>query len=137
MSEWKDKRLKYVELPNVFFHRANDVDLTSKQHLRYCHKLAQQLAGRKAKNAEEFEKMEAMKHFVLKSAELNEKMIALLDYVKGVLTEIAEDVKPLCQDSMLHDQLRDQSETIVQAWKMRDELINLLYAEKRAEFRSN
>lgn len=133
-AEWKDRRLKYVELPRTFHARANEIDITSKQHLRHCHKLAQQLAGRKAKTSEEFERIEAFKEFVIKSADLNEKTIELLAYVQSVLQEIADDVQPLCQDSFIHDRLRDQSEALMMAWQQRDTLINVLYAEKQAEF---
>jgi gas vesicle protein len=133
-DEWKDRRLKYVELPNQFRHRANDIAIISKQHLRHCQALAKQLAGRKPKTADEFEKVEAMKDFVVKSAELNEKTIELLDYVKSVIQEITNDVTDLSETSLIHDRLKDQSEALQMAWSQRDALINDLYAQKRTEF---
>jgi hypothetical protein len=133
-EERKDHRLKYIELPREFMQRANDVDITSKQHLRYCHKLAEQLSRRKAKTPDEFEKLEAMKDFVIKTSELNEKTIELLKYVQSVLQQIADDTEKMAVDAIALDQLRDQSDTIEYLTKQRETLITEIYARKKADF---
>lgn len=133
MNEFKDRRLKYIELPRIFQAKASEIDITSKQHLRICEKLAKQLASKKPKTAEEFEQVERWKDFVLKSSELNEKTIALIDTIHGMLTEIAEDATPLSENAKDYDRLRDQSETIQMLTNQRDKLINDLYANRKAE----
>jgi len=134
MEEFKDRRLKYIESPNVFQARAGEIDILSKQHLRTCAKLASQLAIRKPKTPDEFEKIESMKDFVVKSSQLNERTIELIDYLHGVLTEIAADAVPMSENAKAYDRLNDQSETIRMITQQRDTLINDLYEFKKAQF---
>lgn len=137
MDDFKDRRLKYIELPKVFQMKASEIDILSKQHLRTCEKLAGQLASRKPKTPDEFEKLEGMKDFVLKSSQLNERTIELIEYLHGVLTEIASDALPLSENAKDYDRLRDQSEAITMITQQRDTLINDLYEFKKAQLRQD
>jgi hypothetical protein len=136
-NEAKDRRLKYVELPRIFKQRANEIDITSKQHLRTCEKLASQLSQRKPKTADEFEKVEAMKDFIIRSSELNEKTIDLIKYMQDVITEISEEAGKLASDSLIFDQLNLQSDTIQVLIQQREKLISEVYAGKKADLRAN
>lgn len=137
MDEFKDRKLKYVELPSQFERKANDIRVTSKQHLRACEKLADTLAKQKPKNPKEFEQNEWLKDFVIKSADLNEKTIELLEYLKKELQEVANDASALMEGAKLHDQLHDQSEVIQMAWDIRDKAIKDLYDIRKLSFREN
>lgn len=137
MSEFKDRRLKYVELPGVFRMKSSDINVTSKQHLRACEKLATHLARQKTNNPKEFEQNEWLKDFVLKSADLNEKTIQLLDFMRDMIQEISNDSKELMEDATILDRLRDQEEAIVMAVELRDKAINDLYELRKNQFRQD
>jgi hypothetical protein len=137
MEEFKDRRLKYVELPNVFKQKASEIDITHKQHLRACEKLAAHLAKQKPSNPKEFEQNEWLKDFVIKSADLNEKTIALLDFLRQTIQEISNDSKELMQDGQILDRLRDQSDALTMAWGNRDKAINDLYESRKGQFRKD
>ena len=128
--EFKDNRLKYLEMPRQFKDRANDITLTCKQHLRICEQLAVRLAKEKPKTAQEFEKNEYLKNFVIKSSRLNEEVLGVLDYTLALLNEIANDYKIL-QQAQIKDTLRLQSETVEILIQQRDQLVNDLYDVKR------
>lgn len=126
-DEWIDRRLKYIELPHVFYNQANEVNLKAKQHLRACERLAKHLAGKKSTSPKEFEQDEWLKDFVVKTADLNEAMLTLLDYTHSRLTEIAQDALSLLEGGKLQDLIRDQSDAIVMLQNQRDKLIKDLY----------
>lgn len=136
-DEFKDKRLKYVDAPKIFNQRANDINITAKQHLRACEKLAKHLANKKSKNPKEFEQDEYMKDFVVKSAALNEKTIVLIDYMAEFLTQIAQDATVLIGGAKIMDIVRDQSEAIVLITETRDKLVKDIYEMKKDELRRN
>lgn len=136
-EEFKDRKLKYIDLPKQFERKANEIRVTSKQHLRSCEKLADHLAKLKPKNPKEFEQNEWLKDFVIKSADLNEKTIELLEYLKTELQEVAKDASALMDGAKIHDQLRDQSDVILMAWDIRDKAIKDLYEIRKLSFREN
>lgn len=136
-NEFKDRRLKYVDAPKVFNQKANDINITAKQHLRACAQLAKHLSNKKSKNPKEFEQDEWMKDFVVKSAALNEKTIAIIDYMAEFLTQIAQDASILIEGSKIMDIVRDQSEAITLISETRGNLVKDVYEMKKDEFRRN
>lgn len=136
-DEFKDRRLKYVDLPRVFEQRASEVRISAKQHLRACERLAGHLSRQKPKDAQEFERVEWMKDFVMKTAELNERTIKLLENLRAELQAVADDAKALIEGGQLLDRLRDQSDVIKLMQAARDAATLKLYEQKRDEFRAN
>lgn len=130
-NEFKDRRLKYVELPKVFHVKASEINISSKQHLRICERLANHLSKQRPKTPKEFEQVEYLKDFVMKSAKLNEQMIALLDYLKIELDAIAADSKSLIEGSYTLDIIKDQQEIIVAIQQVRDNAVKALYEARK------
>lgn len=135
--EFKDRRLKYVDLPHVLYQRASQVDILSKQHLRACEKLAEFLSNQKPKTPKAFEQNEWMKDFVLKTANLNSEMIDLLAYVKKEIQEVSEDAKALAEGAKIWDTIRDQQEAIIAIQEVRDSAIKTIYELRKGECRTN
>jgi len=127
----KDSRLKYVEMPREFRHRANDIHILCKQSLRACEVLAKKITNAKTKDHIEFEKNEALKDFVLKTSQANEKTLELLIYINGFLAEIAEDAKVLIDGAILRDKLKDQSLKIENLIEHRESLVKNLYDSRK------
>lgn len=123
MNEDKDKRLKYVEMPKVFYRSAQDIRISSRQHLVTCQKLAKHLASKKPANAKEFEQTEWLKEFVVKSADLNEKVLAFLESTHTLLTEVSEDAKTLVDGAKIRDLVDMQSSEITRLMGIRDSLV--------------
>lgn len=136
-DEFKDRRLKYVDLPNVFHARASEISITSKQHLRVCEKMANHLSKQRPSNPKDFERNEWLKDFVIKSAELNERTIQLLDFLREQIADIAIDAKVLMDGGKTLDVIRDQDDAIRTAWYLRDEAIKAIYELKQQSFREN
>lgn len=124
-----DSRLKYIELPNQFRGRANDIALTCKQQFRVCEQLAVRLAKEKPRTPQEFEKNEYLKDFVIKTSQLNEQVIGLLDYVQDLLNSIAAD-SSVVADAKMKDTLMFQSQTIEILTHQRETLVKDLYEAK-------
>jgi small-conductance mechanosensitive channel len=123
MTEPDESRLwKYLELPQEFQMQAGEIDIVSKQQLRICAKLAAHLAKQRPKTGKDFEMNEWLKDFVMKSADLNDKTIHLLDYLKSTIQEICNDAKALKDGANLNRIIRDQGEKIEVVMKERDEL---------------
>jgi hypothetical protein len=137
MSDFKDRRLKYVELPKAFHAKASEINVTSKQHLRACEKLASHLSRQKPGNPKEFEQNEWLRDFVIKSADLNDKTVALLDYLKVTIQEIADDAQNLMPGAQILDRLKDQEEAVLLAWGIRDKAINDLYESRKNKLRQD
>jgi hypothetical protein len=125
-DEFKDSRLKYVEMPGHFQGRASDISLTCKQHLRTCEALANRLAQERPSTPKEFEKLEYYKDFVIKTAQLNEQVLGLLDYTHNLLNAIAADTA-LLVEAKTKDTLRMQSETIEWLYEQNDALTKELH----------
>jgi hypothetical protein len=130
MDEAMDSRLKYLEMPDQFKGRANDISLTCKQHLRACEQLAVRLAKERPKNPQEFERLEYYKDFVIKTSQLNEQVLGLLDYCHELLNQIANDYRTVGEAKM-KDILRFQSDTIEILTNQRDQLVKDLYDERK------
>jgi hypothetical protein len=137
MEEFKDRRLKYANMPRVFSAKASEIDISCKQHLRACAKLASFLAQQKPKSGQDFERNEWLKDFVMKSAQLNEQTIALLAYLKDELQEVSNDAKALIDGAKLLDQVRDQSDTIEMLQRVRDEGVIKTYEQRKNYLRQN
>jgi hypothetical protein len=120
----KDSRLKYVEMGTVFKDRASAVDLNCKLSQKSCERFALYLAKQKPKTPEQFEKVELLKDFVLKTSQANEEMMLLIDYMKGLIEDIATDSKVLIDGAVLRDKLKFQSDTIEILINQRDQVIN-------------
>jgi hypothetical protein len=123
MNDRKDFKLKYVEMPQVFYGKATDVRITCKQHIKACERLAKHIAKKQSKNQREFEQDEWMKDFILKTAQLNEQTLKLLDYIHSILKDVASDADALTKGSEIRDQIRDQSDTITTLTNTREMLI--------------
>lgn len=129
-TEFPDARLRYLEMPMQFRGRANDIALTAKQHLRTCEALAKRLASERPKTKQEFDKIEYYKDFVIKTSELNDQVIGLLDYTRDLLNTIAAD-SALLEDAKVKDTLRLQSETIELLYQRNDKLEKDLHEQLR------
>lgn len=136
-NEFKDNLLKYVEFPKRFHHMANEILITHKQHLRACEKLAKYLGTVKPKGAKEFEQNEWLKDFVIKTAQNNESTIVLLEYVQALLSEVNQDALMLIDGANVQNQLRDQSDAILMLRNSREELVKMLYKQKKYELGGN
>lgn len=130
LNEFPDARLKYMAMPEQFKGRANEISVTCKQHLRTCGALAKRLAAENPKTQAEFEKIEYYKDFVIKTSQLNDQVLGLLDYTSDLLNEIAGD-SMLILDAITKDRLRLQSENIVLLMQRNEQLVNDLHELKR------
>ena len=115
---------KYLELPQEFQRRASEIDLTAKQHIRIVERLAKHLARQRPKTPEEFERVEYLKDFCVKSATLNDQTISLLQYLHGMLQAITDDYKVFSEGARLNRIIRDQGERIETMMNERDEIEN-------------
>lgn len=131
MDEAKDSRMKYYDMPIEFHGRANHIALTCKQHMRTCEALARRLATENPKSKNEFEKVEFYKDFVIKTAQLNDQVLGLVDYVQGLLNAMVADLT-LMDEAKAKDTLKFQSDTIDALIDQRESLVKMLY-----ELRSN
>lgn len=136
-NEFKDRRLKYVDLPKVFHQKANDINITSKQHLRICEKLAGHLSRQKPKTPQEFERVEYLKDFVMKTVAMNESTIGLLDYLKAEIEEISVDAKTLIEGAKMLDVIKDQSEALQAVQELRDKAVISIYELRKDQLRAN
>lgn len=132
MPEPDESRMwKYLELPQVFQMKAGDIDITHKQHLRICERLAKHLAKQRPKDPKDFEQVEYMKDFVMKSVDLSERTLQLLEYVKITVQEICNDATALKDGANLNRIIRDQGEKIREVMKERDEISKKYYDLRR------
>lgn len=120
----KDSRLKYIEIPQVFGNKASVVDFHCKASQRACERMAKHLSKAKPKTQAEFERVEYLKDFVVKTSQNNEATLELLTYIKGLLADVSEDAKVLVDGSTLRDTVKFQSDTIKLISQQRDELVN-------------
>lgn len=127
----KDLILKYTDVTRVFYTRANSVNLTCKQSQRICEQLANRLSKVRPKSPNEFEQHEFMKDFVIKTVQVNEEILELLNYTQGFLQDIENDAKVLIEGAIIRDQLREQSDKIEALISQREETINKIYNEVR------
>lgn len=127
MEERKDNRLKYLELPDAYKSQASEISLWVKQSQRSCEKLATHLSKEKAKSGIEFERSEYLKDFVLKTSESNEKVLKLLDYLTGFLTEVMEDSKVLIEGAVIRDRLQMQSDSIEVLFETNEKAIQQIH----------
>lgn len=91
---------------------ANDVDTQTKVSQRVCEALAKHLAKQRPKTPEEFERVEYLKEFVLKTGEHNARVMRLLAYTHVLLKQVAEDSKILVEGASTIELLKDQSDHI-------------------------
>lgn len=113
---------KYLELPQEFARRATEIDITSKAHIRIVESLAKHLAKQRPKEPKEFERVEYLKDFAIKSAQLNEQTVGLLGYLRDRLNEMYADYKAFADGANLNRIIRDQGEKIEMVTKERDDL---------------
>ena len=133
----KDSRLKYLELASVFRDRASEVDLHCKVSQRICERVAKSLAKEKPKTPKDFERLEYLKDFVLKTSKNNEATLELLGYLKTLITEIVEDYKALENGATLRDKLKFQSDTIEIMQHEQERMVRQFYGEKKDEIGRN
>lgn len=139
----KDLRLKYVELPAAFRTQANDIDTQAKISQRTCEALAKHLAKSRPKTPEEFERVEFLKDFLLKTGKHNEMVMGFLKYMHGFLSEVLEDAHVLIDGAVLRDKLKDQGDTILLQIEESRTIMKIqrdrekMYQEKIAEYERN
>lgn len=132
MQEPDESRLwKYLEIPQEFQRCAGEIDLTSKQHIRIIEKLAKHLAKQKPKTPEEFERVEYLKEFAVKSAQLNDQTIGILNYLRERLNEIYNDYKSFAEGARMNRIIQDQKERLELITQERDDAQNELNELKR------
>lgn len=122
---------KYLELPQEFQRRAGEIDLTAKQHARVIERLAKHLALQRPKAPEEFERVEYLKDFCIKSAQLNEQTIDLLAYLRDRINEMYADYEAFRDGARLNRVIRDQGERLEMITNERDALQDELNELKR------
>lgn len=130
-TESKDRRLKYVELPGIFYTKASELKIACRQHLLACERIGKYLARKVSRDPKSFEQDAYMKDFVVKTAEWSERTLELLENTHNLLQEVANDAKELCEGAEIRNKLQDQSDTIAIAWQQRDELIKEMHDLKR------
>lgn len=135
-SEPDESRLwKYQELPYEFQRCAGEIDLSAKQHIRIVEKLAKYLARQRPKAPEEFERVEYLKDFCVKSAQMNDQTITLLAYLRDRLNEIYKDYNRFSEGAKSERIIRDQDERLRAMAKERDELQSELYELRKQQLR--
>lgn len=125
--EHTDKRLKYLDLNKAFHNQTTDIRLALKQSNRVCEMLANHLAKEKPKTSLEMDRNGHLKDYVIKTSELNDKVLGLIDYIHGLLTNIGEDSKVLIEGAIIRDRLQFQSDSIEQLINSRDNAIKDVY----------
>lgn len=133
MDEFKDRRIKYVELPTTFSAKATEIAITAKQQLRACERLAAHLAKQRPNNPKDFEQNEWLKDFVLKTSKLNEQTISLLDFLKMMVQDISTDAKELMAGGQELDRQRDQEEAIKALQAFRDNHVIQVYERRKTQ----
>lgn len=132
-NDSKDSRLKYVEMPIMFYNIANDIEITCRQNMRRCEDYAKRIQHLNPKKLEDIERLEKMKQFLLSSHDQSTRTIMLLDKIKNFLSDVTEDASTLIQGAILRDKLKDASESLEIAWKQRDEAIKRNYEWQRTQ----
>lgn len=131
MQPEKDNRLKYVDISTIFSQKAMELEISAKQQNRSCQELAQKLVKIKPKSGEEFERVEAMKEFVIKTSRMNDNVTDLILYVRGLLSEILIDSEHLIEGSKARDSLRDAQIAIETMMNTKDNLVKDLHDFRR------
>ena len=97
----EDRRLKYIELSKQFHNRSSEIRIQAKMSNKACEALAKYLVSQNPKEQKDFERVEKLKEYVLKTSGLNDEIISMLDYIQGLLTEIGEDSKVLIEGAII------------------------------------
>lgn len=135
-QDQRDKRLKYIDINQVFQNRTNDIRLRCKQSNRACEELAKTLVKAKPKDPESFEKVERLKEYVLKTSGLNDEILGLLDYMTGFLLDLSKDAQILIDGAVLRDKLMMQSDTIEMMTSQREEDLQTIYELRKDQINS-
>jgi hypothetical protein len=131
MEEHKDHRLKYVEMSAAFAQKALELEISAKQQSRSCGEFAKKIAKLKTKTGEEFERVEAMKDFIIRTATMNDNVLDLIGYVKSLIVEVCADTDTLIEGSKARDSLRDAQITIELMIQQRDKNFKDEYDRQR------
>jgi len=133
MSEDKDHRLKYVEMPMEFYNIANEIEIAARKQLRSCEVFAGKISRLKAKNQSEQDRIDKMKEFIIDTHTLNTQTLMLLTKVHSFLSQVSKDAQVLVDGAVYRNKLQDASDTITKAWSERDELLKELYDRGRTK----
>ena len=125
------KPLKYLEIANQFKHLADETRVRTKLSQATLEKVAKHLARQSPKDGPEFERVEFLKDFVVKTADANESVLKLIEMAHNGFTEIYQDIEALVNVAFLQDRLKDQSDTILVLTAQRDEAIKALYENRK------
>lgn len=132
--EQPDNRLKYLDINKAFGNRTAQIKLDLKVSNKTCEMLAVHLSKQKPKEAKEFERVEMLKDYVLKTSKLNDDVLALMDYVHGLLTDIGNDSSVLIEGAIIRDRLQLQSDTIESLKQDREDYIKKIYDIRKDTF---
>lgn len=135
-QDQRDKRLKYIDINQVFHNRTNDIRLRCKQSNRACEELAKTLVKAKPKDHDAFEKVERLKEYVLKTSGLNDEILGLLDYMTGFLLDLSKDAQILIDGAVIRDKLMMQSDTIEMMTSQREEDLQTIYELRKDQINS-
>lgn len=107
-----DRIYKYIEINNQFNGRVSDIRVNLKVSNKACERLAIFLQKQNPKTQVEFERVEKLKEYVLKTSELNDNVLGLIEYFGNLLTDIVLDAKDLTDALELTKTIEFQSDTI-------------------------
>jgi mevalonate kinase len=105
---------KYIELPKEFMNHVIDLRVALVKQSRSITSMA------KHKLIKENDKL---REFVIATAETNEKTEELLFWMKELLQDICDDANIVIKGAEIRNQLKDQSDTIVQLMNHRNQLL--------------
>jgi hypothetical protein len=131
----KDRRIKYLEMPHEFGHKAAEIDFQAKVSYRTIEGLSLRLAKEKPKSGPDFEKAEFLKKFLVDTAAQNENILEILKWMTEFLKEVAEDAKVLCEGAETRDRIKDQEDTIVTLMRETRDAMRI-FREKEMEYRA-
>jgi hypothetical protein len=122
-----DRIYKYIEINNQFNGRVSDIRVQLKVSNRVCEKLAQYIAKENPKTALEQERIDKLTDYVIKTSELNDNVLGLIDYMDKLLIEIGLDARDLTDGLENLKTIEFQSDTIQLLTSQRDTAINDYY----------
>lgn len=129
--EEKDHRLKYVEISGIFSQKAMELEISARQQMRSCEELAKKIIKIKPKSGEEFERIEAMKDFIIRTSKMNDSTLAMISYVRGLLSEVIVDCEHLINGSKARDSLRDAQIALEAMMETKHNLTKEIYDIRR------
>lgn len=118
---------KYLEISNQFNGRVSEIRIALKVSNRVCEMLAKHIQKEKPKNQLEQDRIDKLTDYVIKTSELNDKVLGLIEYTSELLSAVAVDSVALTDATNLLSTIEFQSETIQAVTIQRDNAIKDIY----------